>query len=138
LQSVVRLLEKLHLRKKLLPSDVKVIASIPRLKYLIVEDLAEGAGSSIALFKNLTHLDVGWDKGLVEALSVIGANPRSLVLRGMGIENIGVIAEHCPGLKYLDVDIENAIELVKYVLKKLAKLKVNGKSVRLGTDWEGF
>jgi hypothetical protein len=57
-----------------------------------------------------------------------------------------VIVEHCPNLQYLDLDgvefdakvKEGLLGSLKSGLMRLAKLKVNGESVRLGTDWEGY
>jgi hypothetical protein len=58
------------------------------------------------------------------------------------------IVESCPNLKYLtlefedleweDEDLPELKRSLKLGLKKLAKLKVNEESVRLGTDWEGY
>jgi Leucine-rich repeat (LRR) protein len=56
------------------------------------------------------------------------------------LETVNTIVEHCPNLQMLDLGDEelDAVDLLKGGLKKLAKLDVNGGSVRLGTDWEGY
>ncbi len=76
----------------------------------------------------------------------VGRNLASLALRSVSEEAIGVVVEQCPNLQYLEVkflqrfDSEKG-DLIKQTFKvwlnKLAKLKVNGVSVRLGTVWAG-
>jgi hypothetical protein len=44
-------------------------------------------------------------------------------------------------LGYVELDAEMksaAVDLLKGGLKRLVKLKVDGVSVRLGTDWKGY
>jgi hypothetical protein len=79
-------------------------------------------------------------------LSAIGRNLVSLDLWEPSKVVVDGIVEHCPNLQYLEIWLEYKDEIereglvgeLKNGLKKLAKLKVNGKYIRLGTDWEGY
>jgi hypothetical protein len=78
-------------------------------------------------------------------LAAIGRNLISLHLLGQSKELVDGIVDYCPNLQYLELDVEIDEEvnealmgLLKNGLKKLAKLKVNWDSERLGTDWEGY
>jgi hypothetical protein len=85
---------------------------------------------------------------LNDILPNIGRNLISLqYISSISIQKaIDEIVEHCPNLQILDISLielnedtkDAAEDLIKRGLKKLAKLKVNHKSVRLGTDWKGY
>jgi hypothetical protein len=60
-----------------------------------------------------------------------------------------MIVKNCPILQILEINEDEGFEAeeecwtaienrLKGGLKKLAKLKVNRKSIKLGTDWEGY
>jgi hypothetical protein len=145
-----RALEKLTLSKTedtLSESDIKIIASLPHLKYLEFGDcdIAFRAVSALARCKSLNHLSIDWEDDLIDVLRVIGRNLASLVLREY-VEEYDEIVKYCPNLQYLDLMVDEkdvlSVDMVKQELKeglkRLAKLKVNGSSVRLGTDWEGY
>jgi hypothetical protein len=133
-------------------ADIKVISTLPRLRHFAVDRwtiIEDDASKSLALYKGLKHLETVWDESLNAALRVVGGNLRSLVLWDVRAEEIDGIIEHCPGMQNLDICLErpeihvsnDVVELTKNKLKNglkmLAKLKVNGMNVRLGTDWEG-
>jgi hypothetical protein len=132
-------------------SAIKATASLPRLKCLMIEngvDLEDGAVSALAKCYELRHLSIGDYITLVDLKKIlrgIGRNLVSLDLSDVCVEAIGVIVKDCPDLQYLKLrsyggNEEDAVESIKLKLKrglkKLAKLDVNGESVRLGTDWE--
>jgi hypothetical protein len=78
-------------------------------------------------------------------LAAIGINLVRLNLWRPSKEVVNGIVEYCPNLQYLELDVEFDKEVMeglvgslKNGLKRLVKLKLDGKSMRLGTDWEGF
>jgi hypothetical protein len=79
-------------------------------------------------------------------LAAIGMNLVRLNLWKPGKEVLDGIVDSCPNLQYLEieeVEIEEEVKeglvgSLKNGLKKLAKLKVNEKCIRLGSDWEGY
>jgi hypothetical protein len=136
-------LEKLILRKKggVLVLSRSDIISLRRLKSLdIACEVEDDAVSSLASCKSLKSLRVvDWD--LSEVLSVIGGNLVSLEIRVASEAIFAGILKECVNLQYLDIGIvglERSAEAIKVGLVKLANLKVNGASVRLGTDWMGI
>jgi hypothetical protein len=118
------------------------ILSLRRLKSLdIVCEVADDAVSSLASYKSLKRLRVvDWD--LIEVLPAIGGNLISLEIEVANEEMLAVILKFCVNLQYLEIDGgfvgEESVDAMKNGLVKLAKLKVNGASVRLGTDWAGI
>jgi Leucine-rich repeat (LRR) protein len=126
-------------------SDIEAIASLPRLKSLNIDCWIENddAVSALSRCKGLKHLalvDGVFD--LSHILPVIGKNLVSLDYTSSTafLETVDAIVENCPNLQMLDLENEelDAVDLLKGGLKKLAKLNVNGGSVRLGTDWKGY
>jgi hypothetical protein len=127
-------------------SDVLAVASLPRLKSLII------GGCLIAYYSfygfvrctGLKELQVPYFSDLT-VLASIGMNLVSLNLLNPSEEVVNGIVEHCPNLQYLELDVEFDEEVMeglvvslKNGLKRLVKLKLDGKSMRLGTDWEGY
>jgi hypothetical protein len=130
-------------------SDILAVASLPRLKYLDIGNcrIADDAASAFVRCRGLKELRVDH---LVDPaiLGTIGENLVSLDLWSPSKEVVDLIVEYCPNLQYLilgledeeweEDELEQSKLSLKSGLKNLAKLKVNGKSVRLGTDWEGY
>jgi hypothetical protein len=101
----------------------------------------------LARRRGLIHLGFRWQDGVLDDLRVIGRNLVSLVLREMSVDGIDGVVEYCPNLQYLQVRFgermfagrdDEVKHKLKDGLKRLAKLKVNGASVCLGTVWEGY
>ena len=127
-------------------ADVKAIASLPRLKSLRIEGGAfeDDALSGLARCGGLRRLSLRNTSGLGDVLPIIGGRLFSLNIC-CNASIVPGIVEHCPGLEYLvlrfddyHVDTAPLEEACKSGLKRLAKLKMYGGSVRLGTDWEGY
>jgi hypothetical protein len=118
------------------------ILSLRRLKSLDIDCLIEDdAVSALASCRSLKSLRVVyWD--LSEVLPVIGGNLVRLEIEVASEEVLVVIPTYCLNLHYLEIGgveaSEESIDAVKIGMVKLAKLKVNGASVCLGTDWEGI
>jgi hypothetical protein len=96
--------------------------------------------SVMARFTSLKSLRVVyWD--LSEVLPVIGENLVRLEIEVASEEVLVVILKYCVNLQYLEIGGveagEESVDAIKTGLVKLAKLKVNGASVRLGTDLGG-
>jgi Leucine-rich repeat (LRR) protein len=126
-------------------SDIEAIASLPRLKSLNIDcEIADDAVSAISRCKGLKHLTLrSGSFDLTNIFSAIGGTLISLDYTSSTaflVETVDAIVEHCPNLQMLDLGDEelDVVDLLKGGLKKLAKLNVNGGSVRLGTDWEGY
>jgi hypothetical protein len=104
------------------------IASLPRLKNLKMGMdcvMAEGAMFGLSRCRSLIHLEIDWQDGLNDVLRVIGRKLSNLVLiRARGVRE--------------REERESIKQTLKNGLKILAKLKINGESVRLGTDWKGI
>jgi hypothetical protein len=121
-------------------SDMLAIASLPRLKYLGIRcRLEDDALSALLRCKGMKELRI---PSLTDP-SILAAIGRNLVRLNLWIpskEVVDGIVDHCPNLQYLELDgvNEGLVGTIKNGLTKLAKLKMNGKSVRLGTDWEGY
>jgi hypothetical protein len=118
------------------------IISLRRLKSLdIACEVEDDADSALASFKSLKSLRVvDWD--LSEVLPVIGINLARLEIEDASQEKIDLILKYCVDLQYLAIRGglagEGSIDMIKNGLAKLAKLKLNGESIRLGTDWMGI
>jgi hypothetical protein len=132
-------------------SAIKAIASLPRLKRLVIgydAKLEDGAVSALARCYELRHLSIQdiTFPDLKKIVRGIGRNLVSLDLSDVSVEAIGVIVEDCPNLRYLELYScgvgEESVESIKLKLKSglktLAKLNLDGKTVRLGTDWKGI
>jgi hypothetical protein len=95
----------------------------------------------LPFFQDVRGLNVFRISHLVDptVLSAIGRNLIRLELMRPSKEVVDGIIEHCPNLQYLELDriMEGLAGSLKNGLKRLAKLKLNHMSVRLGTDWEG-
>jgi hypothetical protein len=95
----------------------------------------------------------------MNVLRVIGSDIFRLELTKMRAEDIEDIVEYCPNIQYLDLKVvpeddddgsdidpedidEESFELIsqktKKGLKKLASLRVNYASVRLGSEWMDY
>jgi hypothetical protein len=125
---------------KLKRSDILAVASLPRLKSLGIRcRLEDNSLSALVRCKGLKELRVNplVDRAIIAA---IGRNLIRLELRRPNKEVVDGIFDHCPNHQYLELDGVNKglVGTIKNGLTKLAKLKMNGKSVRLGTDWEGY
>jgi hypothetical protein len=130
--------------------DIKIIASLPILKYLELRycGVSVEAVAALSRCKSINHLSIRWRDGMSDVLRVIGRNLVSLFLCDeMNVEEIDGVVEFCPNLQYLEVSkggmilaarVEEVKDTLKDGLKRLAKLKVNGACVRLGTDWKGY
>jgi hypothetical protein len=131
---------------------IKAIASLPHLKILTIGttigydfNMAEGAGKELARCYQLKHL----------SLCAIKQADLMIILRGIGRNLVGlslieivwddvvdIIVESCPNLQCLSVGLPSAdaglIDSFKLTLKsglkRLAKLRVNGVTVRLGIN----
>jgi hypothetical protein len=104
--------------------------------------VASEAFSALAKVKVLKKLVIQY---LVDpaVLPAIGRNLVRQVLPGASREVVDGILEHCPNLQYLelycDVLDEDAEEMEKFVgLFKNGLKRLNDKTIRLGTDWEGY
>jgi hypothetical protein len=141
--------------------DIEAIASLPLLKSLNIDcEIADDAFFTLSRCQRLRHLILETDSfDLNVILHSIGRNLVSLEYNTFTpfLEAIDAIVEHCPNLQMLNlgydefgVEKKDAADLLKGGLKNLSKLifkrgskkmvrlKMNGKSVRLGTDWEGY
>jgi hypothetical protein len=136
-----------------LPS-IKATASLPRLKRLNFGtggnddcEIADGAIVALARCFTLKHLSFQSIKReeLRAVVHGIGMNLSSLALRDLKEGYSEMIVEHCPNLQYLELKtkmidadkVDSFKQKLKSGLRKLAKLMVNGVSVRLGCDWDG-
>jgi hypothetical protein len=130
-------------------SDMTLIASLPRLKYLELGPgcrVEAGAVSALKRVRFLKHLQIGWIEGMCDVLRVIGRNLVHLDVYWLSYDEMNwmdCIVEFCPNLQYLDLYFEGVKrdELVKKAkrgLKNLAKLRLDDVYVRLGTDWKGY
>jgi hypothetical protein len=130
-------------------SDMKVIASLPCLRSLRIGSscvIVRGAVSALSRCSELRHLEIDWDDELTDVHRVIQGNLISLKLRDVIVDAIASVVEYCSNLQYLEVWAKEVdTEIVEVIkrdlktgLKKLAKLNVNGVSVRLGSDWTGY
>jgi hypothetical protein len=102
-------------------------------------EIEDDAASALASFRSLKSLRVAyWD--LSEVLPVIGGNLVRLDIKAASEGVLAEILKYCVNLQYLEIGgVEDGDEIaIKIGLVKLAKLKVNGASIRLGTDWEGI
>jgi hypothetical protein len=117
------------------------ILSLRRLKSLDIDcEVEDDAVSALASCKSLKNLRVVY-YDLSEVLQVIGGNLASLEI-GVASEQVLVaILKSCVNLQYLKIGGflagKVSVGAIKKGLVRLAKLKVNGASVRLGTDWVG-
>jgi hypothetical protein len=129
-------------------SDILTISSLPRLKCLKIYGgggIAEDADSALSRCRGLKSLKFPF---LIDpyTLSAIGKNLVSLELWNPSKGVVDRIVESCPNLQYLvlervwveEDDLPGLKQTLKEGLKSLCKLKVNGESVHLGTDWEGY
>jgi hypothetical protein len=125
-------------------SDIEAIASLPRLKSLNIDfEIADDAVSAISRCRGLKHLVLlRISFALNDILPAIGGTLVSLEYTSSTafLGAVDSIVEHCPNLQMLDLGDEelDAVDFLKGGLKKLAKLNIDGGSVRLGTDWEGY
>jgi hypothetical protein len=131
-------------------SDIEAIASLPRLKSLNIDfEIADNAVSALSRFRGLKHLALCYGSfDLTNILPTIGKPLLSLVYNSSNsiMGTVNVIVEHCPNLQILDLrwigreDANKAVAVdsLKRGLKQSRILKLNHKSVRLGTDWEGY
>jgi hypothetical protein len=134
-------------------SEIVAIASLPRLNllYLVSCIIEEGAASPLLRCKSLRNLHGVDIDQLWDVLPVIGGNLVDLRCVS-GTEGLNWIIKYCPNLEALDIMIKNddgnwlnddemillsAEGVFKSRLKKLAKLVINRRTIRLGTDWEG-
>jgi hypothetical protein len=132
---------------ELMRSDMLAVASLPRLKCLDISAcyVADDASSALVRCRGLKELRID-DLVDPSILATIGSNLVTLDLWSPSKEVVDGIIEHCPNLQYLELEVggiekelkEVLVDSIKYGLKKLAKFKVNGESIRLGTDWEGY
>jgi hypothetical protein len=121
------------------------IFSLRRLKGLDIDCPVEAdAVSAFKIFDKLKSLRIV-DWGLSEVIRTIGGNLVYLEIGRVSAAVLKVIVKWCGNIKYLEISgrgdvIGTGVEVglaLKKKLKKLAKLRVNGVCVRLGTDWEG-
>jgi hypothetical protein len=113
-----RNLEKLTLFRKrdnyeLVGSDIKAISSLPRLSYLDIGHckLTNAAVSALALFKSLLYFQNN-SRGdlLVDILAIIGKRLVSLGAWCGAGGSINRIAAHIPGIKHLDLTIDQSMD----------------------------
>jgi hypothetical protein len=128
-------------------SDIEALPSLPFLNSLEIRGNASiDMLYSLSLLKGLKHLGVNWSDELDEALPMIGGHLVSLAVRESKAEAWMAIYASCPKLQYLKFEVRDiAVNILATLigglrkrLKKLASLKVSGKSFRLGTDWAGY
>jgi hypothetical protein len=125
-------------------SDILSIASLPHLQSLDIRgfiNLADDDSSALVRCKVLKELRLNPLIDLsILPVAAIGRNLVRLELWNPSKEVVDGIVEHCPNLQYLDFGSvnEGLVWTIKNGLTKLAKLTLNGESVRLGTDWEGY
>jgi hypothetical protein len=129
-------------------SEFVAIASLPRLKSLDLTNckIDGGAISPLARCNGLRNLLGASIKLSSDVVQAIGGNLMKLQcnLGSVGLEEI---VEYCPNLVDFDISIDDeaseeldheerfsAVGLIKRGLKKLTKLKINGRTIRLGTD----
>jgi hypothetical protein len=100
-----------------------------------VEDGAEIELAKCTSLKSLRF--VNFDLSVV--LPLIGENLVSLEIGYTDTEDLELIDKYCLNLKYLEISgcvaQEEIIDLFKKGLVKLAKLNVNGESIRLGKKY---
>jgi hypothetical protein len=107
--------------------------------------MADDAYSALTRCKMLRGLRLSFLRDPA-VLLVIGRNLFRLNLMRPSNEVVDGIVAYCPNLQYLEIEIycldEKASDLLmgsfKDGLKKMAKLRLNKKTIRLGTDWEGY
>jgi hypothetical protein len=126
-------------------SDILAVASLPRLKSLDIGGCYFRDDALSALVRCIGLKELRANPIVDPAiLAAIGMNFVWLNLWRPSKEVVDGIVEHCPNLQYLEmkeVDEEvtdGMVGSLKNGLMKMAKLKVNGKSIRLGTGWEGY
>jgi hypothetical protein len=145
LETVILSLRDLRLES----SDIKALASLPRLKFLDVGfcKMADEAFPSLSRCGKLKRLGISFGSGLNDVLRVIGMNLVSLDIQSAAAETWLGIAENCPTLKHVqlfgeelkDVGMVGSLNIgLKKRMKRLSSMKVNCVSVRLGTDWKGY
>ena len=134
-------------RLELRLDEFKAIASLPRLKSLNLTNCSfgEGALSGLAGCRGLRRLALeNVSRGLGNVLPAIGARLYSLDLLNCHPGTVPDILEHC--LEYLDLEFGKEYQIeydalageCKRGLKRLAKLRMNGRCIWLGTEWEGY
>jgi hypothetical protein len=149
LEEINLLCEVYHL-SMLKTAELDAIASLPHLKSLNLGGclIADDAVSPLARCKRLRHLRGDYLKISGELLREIGGNLVSLKCR-LRIDEFWGFVELCPNLEDLDIMVEEGVGyrvdneekclylegVLKKGLKRLSRLSVNGRSVRLGTDW---
>jgi hypothetical protein len=97
-------------------ADMKIIASLPRLESLKIGEycrIPDGAVKALTRCRNLIHLSVNWQDGLIDVLRVIGKPVVSLVLWEMNVEEIDRVVEFCPNLQYLELGIAGRMLALK-------------------------
>jgi hypothetical protein len=112
--------------------------------------IAGDTASAFSRLRGLKEIHIPFLKD-PRVLSAIGRNLVSLSLFNPSKEVASGIVESCPNLQYLTLEClelegveweeDDLAELklsLKHGLKKLAKLDVNERVIRLGTDWEGY
>jgi hypothetical protein len=132
------------------PSDIKALASLPRLKFLDVINcgMEDEAVSALSQCRKLKHLGIECSDGLDDILRVIGMDLISLDIQSAAAEAWLGIVENCPNLEYIQLygeELKDAVMigslndgLKKRMKKRLASMKVNCVPVRLGTEWKGY
>jgi uncharacterized protein YlzI (FlbEa/FlbD family) len=127
-------------------SDILAISSLHQLSSLKIYgcDISDGAASALSKCRGLKELRMCY----LADTTVLLANGRNLVILNLwepSKEVVDGIVEYCPNLQYLvlvldedDDEMERMVVSLKNGLKMLAKLKVNMKSIRLGTDWNRY
>jgi hypothetical protein len=132
--------------------DVEVLASLTRLKFLNFKScrMTDAAVSALSQLRQLKTLGMRWRfgmrDGLNDVLRVIGGNLTGLIVWDTTGELCLDLAESCPNLEYFQIFVEYLDSAVikslndglKKKMKRLSSLKVNSKSLRLGTDWHGY
>jgi hypothetical protein len=140
---------------KMVKSDLEAVVSLPCLKSLnIYCHLDDDALDILYLYKG-SHLAIGPRPcNLNTFLGTIRGNLVGLDYTSSIsiVDAADVIVEFCPNLQTLDIKsgeeeenhtslarnkLKRGLNKLKRGLKKLSKLKVDSKSIFLGTDWKG-
>jgi hypothetical protein len=125
-------------------SDIESLSSLQNLNTLSLDcEIEKGAGTLLSNRKSLKHLTIRrFNDELLYGRDQLVSLKIVKPVYSIWSERI---KHYCPNLQYLDVKImeerpgicDRLKRSIKDGMKRLASFKLNGKGVRLGTDWTG-